>query len=65
MKKTLSAYATSPDFQPLSPLAQTEVKGGWLWTCEEKRRTIGTYSYTVVEWKLTNDGKYGKTTVMG
>jgi hypothetical protein len=63
MKKTLANLSTSPDFQPLSLATQADLKGGWLWTCEEKRRTIGTYSYSVMVWSLSDDGKYGKTTV--
>jgi hypothetical protein len=58
MKKTLLALATSPNFHPLSSDTQAHCKGGWVLQCEEKRRNIGRYNYTVMEWRLVNDGKW-------
>jgi hypothetical protein len=58
MKKTLLALANTPNVQPLSLDTQAQCKGGWLWCCEEKRRNIGSYSYTIMEWRLVNDGKW-------
>ena len=43
---------------------QQNLKGGILFTCEEKRRTVLGVSYTQTVWTVKNDGKLGMTIKM-
>lgn len=55
MKKT-KLSDISNQIQTLSQTEQTDVKGGILLCCEEKRRNFLGISYTSMEWRVVNDG---------
>jgi hypothetical protein len=44
------------NLMPLSKKEQTDVKGGLLLYCEEKRQSFLGISYTSTQWKLKSDG---------
>jgi hypothetical protein len=53
------------DIQKMPKTEQTQIKGGLLLYCEEKRRPIGGGRYvTVTEFKMKDDGKQGLTIQM-
>ncbi len=64
MKKSLDFKKASTLLTALSQSEQTQIKGGLLLYCEEKRRNFLGISYTSTQWKLANDGKMGVTVKM-
>ena len=61
MNKLNSAQKIPSDLSILSENEQSKIKGGWLWYCEEKRRTILGKPYKTTVWKLKDDGKIATT----
>ena len=55
MKKTMLSNINN-EIKPLSKSEQTDIKGGILICCEEKRRNFFGISYTTTQWNVVNDG---------
>jgi hypothetical protein len=56
MNKNTPLEAVKSELVSLSQTAQSNIKGGLLLYCEEKRSSFFGIPYTSRQWKMANDG---------